>query len=163
MRGIYVFFFSVAFVACGGRPETALKDGSTFHLGKGSPQLFRLPDSSTVVLSPETSIAVSKGDVQLDGEGMFEVRGPVVVHTRDLVIEVLWGAKFHVDAYRSKAGEEVDVLGGRLRVHKSYHSDTDNEPETLDSGDMVMINRDIDLMEKEKLTPAELDKLKGKQ
>jgi hypothetical protein len=48
-----------------------------------------------------------------------------------------------------------------LKVKKSYHSDTDNEPEVLDAGDMVMINRDIDLMEKEKMSAAELEKVKA--
>jgi transmembrane sensor len=47
-------------------------------------------------------------------------------------------------------------LSGKLNVKKSYHSDTDNEPEIVETGQMVMINRDIDLMEKEKLDSAEL-------
>ena len=45
---------------------------------------------------------------------------------------------------------------------KSYHSDTDNEPEILAAGEMVMINREIDLMEKEKLSAEELEKVKAK-
>jgi hypothetical protein len=44
-------------------------------------------------------------------------------------------------------------------VTKFYHSSTDNEPETLKSGDMVMINKDIDLMEKETLDSAERRKV----
>ena len=76
------------------------------------------------------------------------------------MIEVLeGGSRFHVAADRSKPGEEVDLLKGKLKAKKSYHSTTDNEPETLVGGEMVMINQDIDLMEKEKLSPAELDKL----
>ncbi|HXO75674.1 MAG TPA: hypothetical protein VN824_10575, partial [Puia sp.] len=74
---------------------------------------------------------------------------------------VVLGTRFHVDAFRKNAGEQVDLLEGRLRVKKSYHSDTDNEPEVLEAGEMVMINRDIDLMEKEKMSPAELDKVKA--
>jgi hypothetical protein len=31
----------------------------------------------------------------------------------------------------------------------------------LEAGEMVMINRDIDLMEKEKMSPVELDKVKA--
>jgi FecR protein len=86
---------------------------------------------------------------------------PFVVHTGNLRIEVL-GTRFRVDAVRKRPGEEVDLLEGRLRVTKSYHSDTDNEPEVLSAGEMVMINREIDLMEKEKLSPDELDKVKEK-
>jgi transmembrane sensor len=126
-------------------------------------------------------------DLDLDGEAMFEVNAgagadagvkdgagsgsgsgagsgagrPFVVHTGNLRIEVL-GTRFRVDAVRKRPGEEVDLLEGRLRVTKSYHSDTDNEPEVLSAGEMVMINREIDLMEKEKLSPDELDKVKEK-
>jgi ferric-dicitrate binding protein FerR (iron transport regulator) len=151
-----------------------------------------------------TTFVVSKGfgkdgrDVDIDGEAMFFVKGadvrgaggkPFVVHTGNLVIEVLdttgagglgaggsarsgaggpgavtggWGARFAVDAVRKRAGEEADVLDGKLRVMKSYHSDTDNEPEELGAGDMVMINREIDLMEKEKMSGPEEDKVKEK-
>ena len=118
---------------------------------------------------PQTRITVGKSfgkgsrNVELDGEALFDVTaGPFEINTRDLKVEVLLaGGRFHVDAWRSRPGEEVDLLVGRLRVRKSYHSDTDNEAEMLQDGEMVMINHDIDLMEKEKLGPAELDKFKG--
>lgn len=159
--------------ACRGGADKALGEGSSYHLGAGYPRSFRLPDGSTVMVMPGSTIATAKGfgrenrDLEVDGEVMIEVNGavswPFVVHTRDLVIEVLpGGAKFHVDASRSRPGEEADLLEGRLRVRKSYHSNTDNEPEELTGGEMVMVNRDIDLMEKEKLSPAELDKVKAK-
>jgi transmembrane sensor len=73
-----------------------------------------------------------------------------------------WKVRFAVDAVRKRPGEEVDLLDGRLRVTKSYHSDTDSLPEELTAGDMVMINREIDLMEKEKMTGPEEDKVKEK-
>jgi len=69
---------------------------------------------------------------------------------------------FAVNAVRKQPGEEVDLLQGRLRVTKSYHSDTDSLPEELAAGDMVMINREIDLMEKEKMSGPEADKVKEK-
>jgi ferric-dicitrate binding protein FerR (iron transport regulator) len=150
-----------------------LGEGANYHVGAGYPRSFRLSDGSTVLVLPNTTVATAKGfgrdnrDLDVDGEVMIEVSGaagpPFVVHTRDLVIEVLQGgARFHVDANRARPGEETDLLEGRLRVRKSYHSDTDNEVEELGGGEMVMINRDIDLMEKEKLSPAELDKVKEK-
>jgi len=95
---------------------------------------------------------------------MFEVKpaaaAPFVVHTGNLRIEVL-GTRFRVDAVRKRAGEEVDLLEGQLRVTKSYHSDTDNEPEVLAAGEMVIDQPGDRLMEKEKLSPAELDKVKA--
>jgi transmembrane sensor len=156
--------------ACGTGEATQLREGADYHVGKGSGQTFHLPDGTVMVASPETTITLSKGycksnrEIHLDGEARFDVTAkpnwPMVIRTRDLVIEVL-GTRFKVNAYRDKPGEEVDVLTGSLRVRKSYHSDTDNEPEVLKDGDMVMINHDIDLMEKEALSPAELEKLKG--
>jgi ferric-dicitrate binding protein FerR (iron transport regulator) len=159
----------LAAVSCGSGDVSRLGEGS-YHVGKGAGRSFQLPDGSTVVMSPETTISLAKGfgrdnrEIQLDGEARFDVVAkagqPMVIHTRDLVIEVL-GTRFKVDAFRDKPGEEVDLLSGSLRVKKSYHSDTDNEPEVLKEGEMVMINHDIDLMEKEALSPAELEKLKG--
>jgi transmembrane sensor len=154
--------------SCGGREETLLGEGS-YHVGAGASRLFRLPDGSKLLLSPKTSIFIAKGfgrenrDMELDGEALFEVvAGPLHLHTRDLSVDVLWAARFRVDAYRNKAGEEVDLLAGRLQVAKSYHSDTDSASEVLEAGEMVMINRDIDLMEKEKLSADELNKVKAK-
>jgi ferric-dicitrate binding protein FerR (iron transport regulator) len=81
---------------------------------------------------------------------------PFVIHTRNLVVTVQGkGARNHVDAFASSPGEEVDLLEGKVKVIKSYHSTTDNSTEALQAGEMVMINRDIDLMEKETLKPEE--------
>jgi ferric-dicitrate binding protein FerR (iron transport regulator) len=167
---LFILATGFAFAACHSGPENALGAGSSFHVGAGYPRSFRLPDGSTVAINPGTTISLDKGfgkdnrDILLDGEAMFEVAGttgsPFVVHTRDLVIEALeGGSRFHVEANRLRPGEEADLLKGGLRVRKSYHSDTDNEPEVLAAGEMVMINHDIDLMEKEKLSSAELEKL----
>ena len=158
----------LAAVSCGTGEAGKLGEG-TYHVGKGAGRTFELPDGSVVVVSPETGITLSKGfgrdnrEILLDGEARFDVKTkpglPMVIRTRDLVIEVL-GTRFKVNAFRDKPGEEVDLLTGALRVRKSYHSDTDNEPEVLKDGEMVMINHDIDLMEKEALSAAELDKLR---
>lgn len=157
--------------ACHGGPDKNLAEGTQYHVGAGYPRRFGLPDGSEVLAMPNTTVGLAKGfgrenrDLVIEGEAVVEVTGtaaayPFTVHTRDLVIEVLeGGSRFHVAADRSKPGEEVDLLKGKLRARKSYHSSTDNEPETLVGGEMVMINQDIDLMEKEKLSSAELDKL----
>lgn len=130
-----------------------------------------LPDGTRVLMDPRTVIRPSEGfgktnrDIQLDGEAMLIVRSdagkPFVIHTRNLVIHVL-GTRLHIDAFASSPGEQVDLLEGKLKVTKSYHSSTDNEPETLQAGEMVMINRDIDLMEKETLSPEEQKSLEVK-
>jgi len=163
---------ALAISACHNRVEhnITLGDGTQYTNGSADSHDVKLPDGSHVVLRPATQLTIAKGfgvsnrDLELDGEAIFDIHAsaakPFVVHTRNLEIVVL-GTRFHVDAFRKNAGEQVDLLEGRLRVKKSYHSDTDNEPEVLEAGEMVMINRDIDLMEKEKMSPAELDKVKA--
>jgi len=157
----------------------SLPDGSRMTIGSGT------------TVMPSKGFGKEDRDVGIDGSGLFEVAGgkkTFVVLTGNLVIEVLdttggsgasgsgggsgvdgsggsgggWKIRFAVDAVRKRPGEEVDLLNGSLRVTKSYHSDTDSLPEELTAGDMVMINREIDLMEKEKMTGPEEDKVKEK-
>ncbi|MDP4259441.1 MAG: FecR family protein [Bacteroidota bacterium] len=131
----------------------------------GGRKKISLPDGTEVTIKAKTSVRLSERfgkkdrEVWLDGEALFEVAPdpakPFLVHTKYLRIDVL-GTRFRVDAYPDKAGEEVDLLSGSLKVSKSYHSESDNEPELLHAGEMLMINRDIDLMEKEKMDGTEM-------
>jgi len=142
----------------------ALLMGGWHCKSAGDRKKISLPDGTEVTIKAKTSIRLSEGfgkkdrEVWLEGEALFEVSSdpakPFIVHTKYLRIDVL-GTRFRVDAYPEKAGEEVDLLSGRLKVSKSYRSDSDNEPEWLQAGEMVMINRDIDLMEKEKMDGTE--------
>ena len=153
-----------------GEPLIARSGDTLFDNKTEKPQEVRLPDGSSVVMMAHTKMRISKAfnqagrELELDGEALFDIEAgagkPFIVHTRNLQIEVL-GTRFRVDAHRDNAGEEVDLLEGRLRVIKSYHSDTDSEPEFLNTGEMVMINRDIDLMEKEKMDSTDWNRVKG--
>ena len=157
-----------ALAACGRGTDEKLTRGGTAYLNRTqAKQKILLPDSSTVILAPGTKIGLGSRfdsgykELSLDGEAWFDIiRAPVTLHTRDMIVDILWAGRFHAEAFRARPGEEIDLLVGRLHVQKSYHSDTDSVPELLGAGEMVMINRDIDLMEKEKLNPAELEKLK---
>jgi transmembrane sensor len=160
----------VGLAACHGSGDTILvEDGTRYVNNSGGAQWVTLPDDSKVRVSSGTTIVLGKdfdfGNrvVDLDGEGMFEVRErkgkQFVVTTKNLVIFGP-GARFRVDAVRSRPGEEVDLLDGELTVRKSYHSDLDSAAETLKSGDMLMINREIDLMEKERMNKEEMEKVK---
>jgi len=133
-----------------------------------SQQRFTLPDGSALILAPGSKVQLGGGfasgskELSLDGEAWFDIAsGPVTLHTRDMIVDILRAGRFHAEAFRARPGEEIDVLLGTLRARKSYHSDTDNDTEALGPGEMVMINRDIDLMEKETLNASELDKLKA--
>ncbi|HLI92153.1 MAG TPA: FecR domain-containing protein [Puia sp.] len=159
----------VFFAACHGTNNPILRPGSSFANNSGSPKWVSLPDSSRIKISDGTTIVVGAGysrgnrAVDLDGEGMFMIRGGdrFVVTTKNLYIQGM-GTKFRVDAPRNKPGEEVDLLDGVMVIRKMYHSDLDSAQEVLHAGDMLMINREIDLMEKEKMDTDELHKAEAK-
>ena len=103
----------------------------------------------------------SSRNLDFDGEAMFEVTTvsgkPFIIHTKALLIEVL-GTRFRLYALPNQHGEEVDLLEGSLRVKKAYHSDIDYNPLVLKTGDRLMINTDIDLIQKDTMGPEETEK-----
>ena len=140
-----------------------------YHVGAGAGRSFSIPGIGKVFLEPNSTIGLARGfgkdnrEITLDGVALFELTvtgAPVSLKTKSLVMDVSAGV-FRVDASRSSPGEEVDLLEGQLSVRKDYRSDTDSVAEVLGPGEMVMINRDIDLMEKEKMNQAEIDRVKG--
>jgi transmembrane sensor len=158
----------LVFGSCGAGEDGVLRQGQ-YHVGAGSGRSFRLPYGGTVFLKANSTIGLAKGfnednrEISLDGEALFELSttgAPVILKTKDLVMDVRGGI-FRVDASRSSSGEEVDLLEGQMRVRKSYPSATDSAAEVLGPGEMVMINRDIDLMEKEKMSQQEIDRVKA--
>jgi transmembrane sensor len=173
MRRSIIYCFTLILIACHGseRSDIRLGDGTRYVNNSGDAQWVILPDNSHVKLSNGTEVVLGQAFaygnrvVDLDGEGMFDVRAMpgkmFVVITKNLILQGP-GKKFRVDAVRSRPGEEVDLLEGQLKIRKSYHSDLDSAAEELTSGDMLMINREIDLMEKERMNPDELEKVKGK-
>jgi len=145
-----------------------LREGQ-YHVGAGAGRSFSIPGIGKVFLEPNSTIGLARGfgkdnrEITLDGVALFELTvtgAPVSLKTKSLVMDVSAGV-FRVDASRSSPGEEVDLLEGQLSVRKDYRSDTDSVAEVLGPGEMVMINRDIDLMEKEKMNQAEIDRVKG--
>jgi len=150
-----------------GRVDTTVEyiDSGIYSNGTAARKEYSLPDGTKLIMHAGTVVRLSKvfdekdRDVWFEGEAIFQVNGDkrdsFRIYTRNLTI-VGMGARFRVDARAGEAGEEVDILSGKLEVMKSYHSDTDNEPEIIKAGEMVMINRDIDLMEKEKMDGSEL-------
>ena len=143
--------------------ETTISRGDSLFLGSGAlaRRTVVLPDSTQVILNPGTQVGlVSKSytahrEVRLDGDAFFGVRGlhPLTVRTKNLVLT--GRADFRVSAFAKDEGESVEVLSGTLRAEKAYTS-PDHETDTLGGGDMVMINRSIDLMEKETYDTTEL-------
>jgi ferric-dicitrate binding protein FerR (iron transport regulator) len=164
---IYVFLLSAASCAgCNNSIEATKTTGRNgeiiYRSGAARRTAWQLPDGTELLMDSFSVVRLPAGfnklnrDIFLAGDVLFTVHSgikPVVVHTRALIIAVpdSLTASFKVDGRPKSPGEEVDLFTGHLRVVKSYHSDTDNEPVTLGAGEMVMINTDIDLMEKEKM------------
>ena len=99
-------------------------------------------------------------EVRLDGEFYIEsppAPQPLELRSRLLVVTVTGAAQLRVTAFSHRAGEEVDILAGHAQAMKAYDS-PHREPDILERGEMSMVNRDIDLMEKERCDLVELQR-----
>ncbi len=142
-------------------PATACQAVKT---GPHHRQVLALPDGSSVTLLSNTALKISchftdsARVVSLDGEAFFEVKPhsawPFQVISKDLFVSAAGGI-FHFQGYSAEAGEQIELLRGSATVRKTYAS-PDSAAEILHAGEMVMINRSIDLMEKESFDTAAL-------
>ncbi|ATL47949.1 hypothetical protein COR50_12650 [Chitinophaga caeni] len=132
---------------CAHRKKVVLADGTEVTL-----------NSTSRLYVPE-SFSKSR-QVILNGEAYFNVveenERPFVVKTDKLTATTL-GTSFKIRSMESQPGATLYVRSGKLRVVKSYHSSTDNEPATLGPGDMILANKQIDLMETEHYEVKEMD------
>ena len=135
----------------GARNVVTLSDGTIITLGSSS--MINVPDDFNK----------SSREINLIGNALIEVvkdtSKPFVIHTRHLQITGAEGVYWFI-APATSEGETVEVMSGTLHVNKAYTSQF-NEPETLNAGEMVMINHTIDLMEKETFDTTEISKWKS--
>lgn len=148
------------------------KQYTTYQCPYGERKLIKLADSTVALLNSRSTLYVPEGfpassrEVVLDGEAFFHVKQqqaqPLVVKT-DKLQTVSNGSMFRIRSLEIQSGATLYVLSGEAVVTKSYHSETDDQPEHLKSGGMILANKDIDLMEKETFELAEQqDCLDGK-
>lgn len=124
-----------------------------------------LPDSSHVILNSASVLEVPANYLQgnraviLDGDAFFTVvpSTDTFTVTSDKLRATVLGTAFKMRSFASQHGATVYLLNGKIRVGKSYHSPTDNQPEILERGQMILANNEIDLMEKETYHPEELE------
>jgi len=129
-----------------------------------------LADSTHVYLLGDTKLMPAAGypnrrALTLDGDAFFDIPGaaaPLIIHTKLLTITVKGKAALRVTGPAKEEWGEVDVIEGNVIVHKAYES-TFNRPDTLTGGQMQMINRTIDLMEKEVFDAAALKAWRARQ
>ena len=139
---------------------------TTYEGQEGQRKKLQLADSSTVILNAGSKLLVPEHfpqggrELVLDGEAFFEVapsaRQPLVVKTEILTITAL-GTAFKIRCFAAQPGATAYLLNGKVKVAKTYHSATDNQSEILERGNMVLANKEIDLMEKETYDPASLE------
>jgi len=137
---------------------TQIGDTTRYSSGLSNRAHAVLPDGTRMILNPNTEVLVPKasGDtsyIRVNGDAYFALPGakgkPIIALTKDLILTTLDGGQaFRISSFDKDEGESVEVLNGMVKATKAYSS-KDNEPELLNGGDMVMINRSIDLMEKE--------------
>jgi hypothetical protein len=127
------------------------------HRAAQTPHDIRFPDGVEASfrgftrVEPAADYATSR-QITVDGEALLRLPAngtSWTVRTRLLIITVDAGSELKIVAHWDEPGEQADVLTGHAVVRKSYPSPY-NEPEELSAGELVLINREIDLMEKER-------------
>lgn len=155
--------------------SSILQTGQQYTIFKcpyGERKTITLADSTTVLLNSRSNLYVpanypkSGRNVILDGEAFFRVHNQgneAFVLTTDKLKAITIEGTFRMRSLEKQSGATFYLLSGAALVSKSYHSTTDNQPENLLSGEMILANKDIDLMEKETFPLAEQqDCLEGK-
>ena len=128
-----------------------------------APRHLRLPDGTEAFFRADSRVTPAAGfptprDIALDGDVFFRVpirNQPLTLRSRLLVLTVTTESAVRVTAYSKQPGEQVEVLYGKVAARKNYRS-AFQEPDVLTDGQMTMVNRDIDLMEKETTHVAQL-------
>jgi ferric-dicitrate binding protein FerR (iron transport regulator) len=145
---------------------TSSGDSTRYSSGPSDRAHAVLPDGTGVILNPNTEVTIPKTftdtvrNIRVNGDAYFVIASkpgmPFALSTQCLSLIVDGtDASFRVSAFDKDQGESVEVLEGTVSASKSYPSQ-DHNPEILIGGDMVMINRSIDLMEKETFDSATL-------
>lgn len=96
--------------------------------------------------------------IKLNGDVFFSIEKgnlPLNIFTSLMEIKVLTPASFRVTAYNADQGQSVESLTGVIRINKAYTSPFP-EPDTLHENNLYMVNKSIDLSEKENLDDDKL-------
>jgi ferric-dicitrate binding protein FerR (iron transport regulator) len=129
------------------------------------PREMLLADGTQIVLLNDTRAFPAGGfpqkrEIEIRGNGEVFIRTrqqdkPLIVHTGLMVLTVEGESAFRASVSSDRIGEKVEVLNGQVRAAKAYASRF-TESDVLVGGEMSMVNRSIDLMEKETFDRAEL-------
>jgi hypothetical protein len=142
---------------------------STWWVARHELQKVDLIDGTVAIFNSGATLAPALGypnprAIDIDGEFWLQATGggaPLTVRSRLLVLRIEGKSALHIVALSSETGAQVEVLYGDVTANKNYPSNY-SEPDHLGAGEMSMVNRTIDLMEKEKLNLDEIRALKDK-
>ncbi|MVT11627.1 FecR family protein [Chitinophaga tropicalis] len=129
----------------------------------GTRTKIMLPDNTPVILNSHSRLLVPSNFAQqrivlLDGEAYFDSTAhPITVKTNIVTMSTQAPSIFKLRCFEAQQGATAYVLQGQVKVVKSYHSATDNQPEILGPGNMILANKEIDLMEKETYHPVDME------
>ncbi|GAA4779090.1 hypothetical protein GCM10023231_02200 [Olivibacter ginsenosidimutans] len=96
--------------------------------------------------------------LRINGDLFLHITGdhfPLYIYTSLMQLEVISPSAFRISAYDKDQGQSVESLSGEIRIAKNYDSPFP-EPDTLRENNLYMINRSIDLSEKENLDDDKL-------
>ncbi|MEJ0038993.1 MAG: hypothetical protein WDO68_23510 [Gammaproteobacteria bacterium] len=151
LRKVFVATLAAALVAGVGFTSKASR---LFQTPPGS---LQLSDKVECFYAAGTRVSAAPSypeprEIHVDGDVFIRQPAsgaPLIVRTRLLVLTARGPAEFRVTARSNETGEQVEVLEGTVEARKAYASPF-SEPDRLASGEVSMVNRTIDLMEKEK-------------
>lgn len=131
------------------------------------PEILHLADGTVASLGADTRLETASGFpssrvLSLDGEGLLKVPAggqPLIVRTHLMHLEVRGSSTLAITAWSRETGEQVEVLSGEVVVSKNYASSY-RVPDDLHGGEMSMVNRTIDLMEKETVDAPSLTRIR---
>ena len=136
-----------------------------FWLHSRIPELkhLRLPDGTRAFYRSDSTVEPGSGfprprKLIVNGDVLLKVPAaadPLIVSTRLFLLTVSGESALRITAYSRETGEQVQVVCGDVLARKNYPSKFD-EPDHLAAGQMSMVNRTIDLMEKENFNPSEV-------
>jgi len=130
VAGAWQMYTTKSFISTGQKPMVASVEDSQFKNSTGKVKRVVLPDGSSVLLEPGSSIhhgafTASKREVTLTGEGFFDVvkdpQRPFYVYGNDVVTKVL-GTSFYVRFPVNSTTIEVEVKTGRVSVYKEQEA-----------------------------------------
>jgi transmembrane sensor len=116
------------------------------------PQLFYLPDSTSVLLYPRSkmSYATIYGDenrnVYLSGKAIFDVRKnprqPFLVYANEIITKVL-GTHFEIQAFEKDTDVIVKVQSGQVSVYQEKSFEHSNTINSEKSGVLLLPNQQV--------------------